>query len=99
MEIEKNLVVCSNHITHADMQALIRCANTKDRDLIVFKDEHWVMVYLDCFREDNHSVHWDDLSEAFHKIMKFAADHPEGFTYLKFDGGADDLEGFEVFNW
>jgi len=99
LEVERNLIVSTGHITASDAKALERAAKTPERDLLVYAEDEWIMVHLDTMRQDDADLDFDDLSMAFHKIVKFAADRPEGFTYIKFDCDGPTLEGFRVFDW
>ena len=99
LEVEKNLVVSAGHITEADTNALKRMATSPDAGLLVYAEDEWVMVHLDTMRQDDADLNFDDLSMALHKIVKFAADRPEGFAFIKFDCDGPTLEGFRVFDW
>lgn len=99
LEVEKNLVVSTGHITANDAKVLERAARSPERDLLVYAEDEWMMIHLDTMRQDDADLDFDDLSMALHKIVKFAADRSEGFTYIKFDADGPVLEGFRVFDW
>jgi hypothetical protein len=97
LEVEKSLVVSTGHITEADAKALERAAKNPERDLLVNAEDEWIMVHLDTMRQDDADL--DNLSRAFHKMVKFGANRSEGFAYIKFDADGPVLEGFRVFDW
>lgn len=97
MEIEKNLVVSTAHITQEDDNLLEEIAqqNEPDEGLIVYGSEYWVMVYVGPASTPN----LDRFSPAFRELFSFAQKHEEGFTFLKFDNSGEMLEGFPTFDW
>jgi hypothetical protein len=95
MEIEKNLVVSTAHVTFDDM-TLLEALSKEDapKGLIVYENEYFVLVYVQDPEPD-----LSHFSESFAKLFKFTRDHEEGFTFLKLDCDADMLDGFETFDW
>ena len=92
LELEKNLVVSSAHITGPDMEQLELWSDGRRAPLIVYRGMHWVQVYL-LDAPDG----LDELSEECIALIKWAAAREEGFTFLKVDGDGPLLAGFPTF--
>lgn len=94
MEIEKNLVVSTSHITQED-NLLLEDIAQQNNGLIVYGTEYWVMVYVGQASTPN----LDRFSPAFRELFSFAQKHEEEFTFLKFDNSGEELENFPTFEW
>lgn len=100
MEIEKNLVVSSSHVTQKDME-LLEKASTDDLTkrtlgVIVYSTEHWIQVYVGKMAD---SVNFHKFSDSFRKLFEFAQKHEEGFSFMKLDCDGPVIEGFDVHEW
>ena len=98
MEIEKNLVVTTAHVTQKDMELLESAAHDHVFcGLIVYSGERWVQVYVGPANPAPPNPKM--FSKAFRKLFEFARKHEEGFTFLKLDADGSELEDFETFDW
>lgn len=96
MEIEKNLVVSSAHITENDTRLLDRACSAYLAGLTVYSTEYWYMIHLD--REIIKNLE-ERFSPEFVNLYKFALNHEEEFTFLKLDCDGDVLNDFPTFDW
>jgi hypothetical protein len=94
MEIEKNLVVSTAHITERDSELLQSGLSS----VTAYDNEYFYLVYLNKEIEKQH-LSENGFSEAFASLYEFAAKHEENFRYLKLDRDGDELEGFPTFEW
>ena len=94
MEIEKILVCSTAHVSKDDMLRLECLSEQPDGSLLItYSTEHWVMVYLyNC-------PYLDKFSPGFREVFAYAKNHAEEFTWLKLDGDAEELEGFQTYDW
>lgn len=96
MEIEKNLVVSTCHITEKDTRLLDRACSAYLAGLTVYSTEYWYMIHLNMEIIKNLE---ERFSPEFVNLYKFAATHPEKFTFLKLDCDADIISDFPTFDW
>ena len=90
LEIEKNLVVSTCHITEDD-NAIIQENN------LAHSNEYFHLIHLSEGNEEAFSK--CNLSDSFMCLYKFALKHKEGFSFLKLDRDGPELLGFPKYEW